>query len=90
MEETQEKKLTSVSPVIPVEEEKKPLDKFLAEIRLAKPTDAGRICSLIDAALVQIETEADKKAFAKGVKEHMGKAFKKSKARKKLEIFSSD
>ena len=69
------------------EEEKKLIDKFTTNIKLLQPNDAGRIGTLIDYAFAQLETEEDKRKFAQVVKEHLGKDFKKSKARKKLEPF---
>jgi len=70
-----------------VGEEKKLIDKLINNIVLLNPTDAGRIGTLIDTALAQLETEEDKRRFSQTVKEHMGNAFKKSKARRKLDPF---
>lgn len=67
--------------------EMKPLDKFIAEIKPIKPQDAGRINSIIDKALKKLETDEEKRSFARAVQEHMGNAFKKSKAKDKLERF---
>lgn len=67
--------------------EEKPLEKMIDAIRMLQPTDAGRIGSVINDAFAQLETDDDKRAFARFVKEHMGKAFRKSKARKKLKDY---
>jgi hypothetical protein len=64
-----------------------PLEKCCAVFTNVKPGDAGRIGSLIDTALKTLISEEDKKAFAKYVREFMGKEFKKSKAREKLKTF---
>ena len=65
----------------------KPVNKFISEIKIIKPNDAGRIGSKIDEALKKLESDEDKKIFAQAVKDHMGKAYKTSKAKTKLEPF---
>lgn len=65
----------------------KPLDKFIASLKPLRPQDAGRINSVIDDALKKLETDEEKRRFARAVQEHMGSVFKKSKARNKLEPF---
>jgi len=74
----------------PQREELKPVDKFIASIKQFEATDAGKICSTIDNALKYLASEEDKRKFAQTVKEYMGKDFKKSKARTKLEPFLRD
>lgn len=69
------------------EEDIKLIDTFIVEIKRLKPSDAGPIGSVIDRALKLLETDDEKRQFALAVKEHMGKTFKKSKARKKLGDF---
>lgn len=64
-----------------------PLEKCCAAFTNVKPGDAGRIGSLIDTALKTLISEEDKKAFAKYVKEFMGKDFKKSKAKDKIKNY---
>jgi len=71
----------------PPEEEKKPIDRLTSSLKVIQPEDAGRIGSVINDALAQLDTDEEKKTFARAVKEHMGKAFRKSKARMKLEEF---
>jgi len=71
----------------PQKEEPKPIDKFISAIKILNPSDAGPIGSIIDQALKILETDAEKRQFALAVKEHMGKGFKKSKAKNKLERF---
>jgi CRISPR-associated protein Cmr6 len=73
-------------PHVP-KQEVKAIDKYILAIKVLKPTDAGPINSKIDEALIKLESDDDKKAFAQAVKAHMGKAFKKSKAETKLAPF---
>lgn len=47
----------------------------------------GRICSTIDSALKGLVTEDEKKEFAVTVKDHMGGAFKGSKAKERLKNY---
>lgn len=68
-------------------QEEKVIDKYIAAIKILKPTDAGPMGNKIDEALKKLESEEDKKLFAQAVKSHMGKAFKKSKAETKLKSF---
>ena len=68
-------------------QEEKLIEKFIQKIRILKPTDAGQIGTVINDALEQLTSNEDKKTFARAVKDHMGKAFKKSKAKQKLEPF---
>ncbi len=63
------------------------INKLIKKIKVLKPTDAGIISTVIRDALEHLETEEDKKKFALAVKEHMGKTFKKSKAKKRLDLF---
>jgi CRISPR-associated protein Csm5 len=70
-----------------MKEEVKRVDNFIAEIKRLKPTDAGPIGNKIDLALKSLETDEEKRQFALAVKEHMGKGFKKSKAKIKLVVF---
>jgi len=67
--------------------EPSPLEKCCIPFKTIKSTDAGKIGPLIDTALKTLTSEEDKKAFAKYVREFMGKEFKKSKAREKLKTF---
>lgn len=64
-----------------------PIQQFIEEVKKCRRDDAGRIGSIIDNALAQLETVEEKSKFSSAVREHMGKAFKKSKARAKLEPF---
>ena len=61
------------------------LDRFISEIRKIDPMDAGRIGTTIDRALKELISEEDRKKFAVAVRDHMGAAFKKSKAKQKLQ-----
>lgn len=67
--------------------EPSPFEKCCTPFKTIKPTDAGKIGPLIDTALKILTSEEDKKAFAKYVREFMGKDFKKSKAREKLKSY---
>jgi hypothetical protein len=69
------------------EVEAKPIDKFIAAIRGIQPADAERIGSIIDTALVQLDSDDEKRIFTQTVKDHLGSAFKKSKAEIKLKPF---
>jgi len=60
------------------------LEKYCQKFNNIKPNDAGRIGSLIDEVLKALTSDEDKKAFARHVKEFMGKEFRGSKAREKL------
>jgi hypothetical protein len=80
--------VTQAQPdVKPRKEEPKPLDKFIAAVKILKSDDAGRIGTTIDEALKKLETDEEKSFFARAVQEHLGKGFKKSKARIKLGPF---
>jgi len=61
------------------------LEKWYERLKQTKPNDAGRIGAIINSALGELESEEEKREFAEAIKEHMGKNFKKSKAKKKLE-----
>ncbi|MCX8042623.1 MAG: type III-A CRISPR-associated RAMP protein Csm5 [Desulfobacterota bacterium] len=74
------------APTLPSTPER-PVDKFIKQIKVLKPTDIGSICQKIDTALLELQTDAEKKEFALAVKAHMGDQFKKSKAREKLRGF---
>lgn len=67
--------------------EKTALEKCCDAFKLIKPTDAGKIGSSIDSALKALAAEDDKQKFALAVKDHMGTAFKKSKAQEKLKDY---
>lgn len=77
----------SMQQVSQVIEEVSPLDRFIIEIKLLKPSDAGPIGSMIDKALKELETDEEIRQFAFAVKEHIGKGFRKSKAKEKLKAF---
>lgn len=80
----------AVKLAAPQREELKPVDKFIADIKQLGATEAGKIGSTIDNALKNLASEEDKSKFAQAVKEHVGKDFKKSKARIKLDPFLRD
>lgn len=63
------------------------LDKLIQEIGKIAPHDAGRLGSIIEKALKELASEEDKRRFAHAVKEHMGKQFKGSKAKVRLEKY---
>lgn len=63
------------------------VDAFILQIKSRKPTDAGRIGTLINDALEKLETDDEKRQFAESVKQHLGKGFKKSKAKVKLKSY---
>jgi len=67
--------------------EKTTLEKCCDALKLIKPTDAGKLGSAIDSALKALTAEDDKQKFALAVKNHMGIAFKKSKAQEKLKDY---
>lgn len=65
----------------------KPVDKYIRKIESLKPHDAGQIGPTIDQALEELKTDEKKNQFAEAVKKHMGKTFKKSKAKTKLNAY---
>jgi len=67
--------------------EKTALEKYCDALKLIKPTDAGKLGSVIDSALKALAAEDDKQKFTLAVKNHMGDAFKKSKAKDKLKAY---
>jgi CRISPR-associated protein Cmr6 len=76
-----------IAPAKPQIAGKKPVDKFITAIKILKHNDMGGIGSRIDDALKRLESNEDKQQFARAVREHMGKAFGKSKAEVKLKRF---
>jgi hypothetical protein len=73
-----------VNLAVPQREDLEPVDKFIAAIKQLEANDAGKIGSTIDNALRNLASDEDKSKFAQAVKDHMGKDFKKSKARIKV------
>lgn len=63
------------------------VERFISEIRKINPTDAGRIGSTIDRALKELASDEDKRTFARAVRDYIGKEFKRSKAKAKLEKY---
>lgn len=68
-------------------EEEKPVDKFIASIKQLNRIDAGRIGSTIDRALRELISDEDRRKFAQAVRDYLGKEFKKSKAKAKVEKY---
>jgi CRISPR-associated protein Cmr6 len=77
----------SVKPEPSKNQERSPLEKWCDAVKVIKANDAGRIGTTIDSAVSQLPLEEDKRKFAQAVREHMGKDFKRSKARTKLESY---
>lgn len=65
------------------------LETWCERLKHTKPNDAGPIGSIINSALEELKSDEEKREFAMAVKNHIGKDFKKSKAKKKLENFFS-
>jgi hypothetical protein len=63
------------------------LEKWCEAVQGIQANDAGKIGSTIDNALKAFISDDDKQKFAKAVKDHMGGAFKGSKAKEKLKIY---
>jgi len=63
------------------------IDKAEKELQLIKPTDAGRIGTFIDKYLKELKTDKEKRQLAGMVRMHLGKNFKKSKAKEKLKAY---
>jgi len=65
----------------------RPMDSFINQVKARKASEIGPICQIIDTALAKLQTDDEKKEFARAVKAHMGDIFKKSKAEARLKAF---